>query len=81
MTTLSSLTIEAVEKYYTVDNYQAEEEDEISFKRGVTVEVLQKSLDGWWVVKVDKVVGLAPATFLKKVEHHETDPTQVSQVL
>lgn len=57
-----------MEKYYTVDDYQAEEEDEISFKRGLTVEVLQKSLDGWWVVKVDKVVGLAPATFLKKVE-------------
>lgn len=58
-----------------MDNYQAEEEDEISFKRGATVDVLQKSLDGWWVVKLDKVVGLAPATFLKKVE----DPTQVSQ--
>lgn len=66
-----------MEKYYSVDNYTAEEEDEISFEKGVVVEVLQKSLDGWWVVKLDKVVGLAPATFLKKVENQEMDPTQV----
>jgi len=49
-----------------VDNYEAEEDDEISFKRGTVVEVLQKSLDGWWMVKINKQVGLAPATFLKK---------------
>lgn len=69
---------EDIERYYTVDNYQAEEEDEVSFKRGITVDVLQKSLDGWWVVKIDKLVGLAPATFLKKVEN---DLAQVSNVV
>lgn len=58
-----------------MDDYKAEEEDEISFKRGITLDVLQKSLDGWWVVKMDKVVGLAPATFLKKCI--ENDPAQV----
>ena len=59
-----------------MDDYQAEEDDEISFKRGVTVDVIQKSLDGWWLVKLDSLVGLAPATFLKKVETE--DPVQVS---
>ena len=55
-----------------MDNYEAEEDDEISFKRGTVVEVLQKSLDGWWMVKINKQVGLAPATFLKKeVENPE----------
>ena len=67
-----------VEQYYSVDNYTAEEEDEISFKKGVVVDVLKKSLDGWWVVKLDSVVGLAPATFLKKVECLESgDALQV----
>lgn len=70
--------IEDAEKYYSVDNYTAEEGDEISLKKGVVVDVLQKSLDGWWVVRIDKVVGLAPATFLKKVENRELDATQVS---
>ncbi len=37
----------------------------------MVVEVLQKSLDGWWMIKVDKHVGLAPATFLKKMENPE----------
>ena len=51
-----------------MDDYEAEEEDEVSFKRGIVLDVLQKSLDGWWVVKIEKKIGLAPATFLKKVE-------------
>ena len=54
-----------------MDNYEAEEDDEISFKRGAVVDVLQKSLDGWWMIKVNKQVGLAPATFLKKMENTE----------
>jgi len=61
-----------------VDNYQAEEEDEISFKKGAVMEVLKKSFDGWWVVKLDKVIGLAPATFLKKMENQELDSLPVS---
>lgn len=60
-----------------MDDYQAEEEDEISFKKGITLDVLQKSLDGWWVVKLDKVVGLAPATFLKKLECMESEVIEV----
>ena len=63
-----SFSAENAEKYYSVDDYEAEEEDEVSFKRGVKMDVLQKSLDGWWVVKIEKKIGLAPATFLKKVE-------------
>ena len=72
---------ENIEKYYTVDNYQAEEEDEISFQKGITLDVLQKSLDGWWVVKIDKIVGLAPATFLKKVELLDSDQAQVCMMV
>lgn len=65
--TVSSLD---VEKYTTVEPYSAEEQDELSFAAGLAVDVLQKSLDGWWLVKLvaDGTTGLAPATLLKKAE-------------
>ena len=49
-----------------MDDYEAEEDDEISFPKGTIVDVLQKRLDGWWFVKLDEKTGLAPATFLRK---------------
>jgi hypothetical protein len=62
------------EKYTTVAPYVAEEDDEISFAKETIVEVLQKSLTGWWLISFDNEVGLAPATYLKKVE--ETNQLQ-----
>ena len=64
--TLTLHTRTDIEKYYSVDNYKAEEEDEISFPKGAVVDVLQKRLDGWWFVKHKDRTGLAPATFLRK---------------
>ena len=53
----------------------AEEDDELSFPKGVTVQVLQKSLDGWWLIKHDGKAALAPATFLvKKEKDSENNP-------
>ena len=49
-----------------MDDYNADEVDEISFPRGKVVDVLQKRLDGWWYVKYNDKTGLAPATFLRK---------------
>ena len=57
---------ENVEKYHAVDDYEAEEEDEISFPEGAVVDVLQKRLDGWWLVQYENQTGLAPGTFLRK---------------
>ena len=52
-----------------MDVYEAEEADEVGLRRGEEVEVMQKSIDGWWTVKLASgKVGLAPATFLKKME-------------
>ena len=65
-----------IEKYLTVEKYSAEEEDELSFPKGVTVDVLQKSLDGWWLVKHDGKTALAPATFLMKTEPSENNPVR-----
>lgn len=39
------------QKYVTTQNYTAQEEDEVSLPKGVTVEVVEKALSGWWKVK------------------------------
>ncbi len=51
----------------SLEEYKAEEDDEISFVKGTTVDVLQKRLDGWWLIKLHSRIGLAPATFLQKL--------------
>ena len=56
-----------IEKYQTLAPYTAEEDDEISFPQSAVAEVLQKSLTGWWLIRCDGYVGLAPATYLKKI--------------
>ena len=60
----------------TVDAYLTEEEDELCFPKGETVDVLQKSLDGWWLIRYNSKTGLAPATFLKKVESGDSIPVR-----
>ena len=36
------------EMFITTSIYKAKNDDEISFERGVLIEVFQKGLDGWW---------------------------------
>ncbi|XP_070540859.1 SH3 and PX domain-containing protein 2A-like isoform X2 [Ptychodera flava] len=59
----------AKEKFVTVHNYTAQLEDEMSFDKGVIVEVVKKNLDGWWFVRYQDKEGWVPATYLHKVEH------------
>lgn len=41
----------AEEKYITVQPYSSQGKDEIAFEKGVTVEVIQKNLEGWWFIR------------------------------
>lgn len=41
----------AEEKYVTVQPYTSQGKDEVSFEKGVTVEVIQKNLEGWWFIR------------------------------
>ena len=66
-----SLLLDLIEKYKTIAPYTAEEEDEISFPVSAIVIVVYKSLTGWWMIKCDGNTGLAPATYLKKIEEKE----------
>ncbi|XP_066475838.1 SH3 and PX domain-containing protein 2A isoform X6 [Tiliqua scincoides] len=56
------------EKYVTIQPYTSQGKDEIGFEKGVTVEVIQKNLEGWWYIRYLGKEGWAPASYLKKVK-------------
>ncbi|XP_036393395.1 SH3 and PX domain-containing protein 2A isoform X1 [Megalops cyprinoides] len=56
------------EKYITVQPYASQGKDEIGFEKGVTVEVIQKNLEGWWYIRYQGKEGWAPASYLKKMK-------------
>ncbi|KAI4833156.1 hypothetical protein KUCAC02_016070 [Chaenocephalus aceratus] len=39
------------EKYLTIQPHASQGKDEVSFEKGVTVEVIQKNLEGWWYIR------------------------------
>lgn len=48
---LFPLSVFLEEKYVTVQAYTSQGKDEIGFEKGVTVEVIQKNLEGWWYIR------------------------------
>ncbi|XP_044071322.1 SH3 and PX domain-containing protein 2A-like isoform X2 [Siniperca chuatsi] len=56
------------EKYVTVQPYTSQGKDEITFEKGVIVEVIQKNLEGWWFIRYQDKEGWAPASYLKKLK-------------
>ncbi|XP_056135955.1 SH3 and PX domain-containing protein 2A [Lampris incognitus] len=56
------------EKYVTIQPYSSQGKDEVSFEKGVTVEVIQKNLEGWWYIRYLGQEGWAPASYLKKMK-------------
>ncbi|XP_018408869.1 PREDICTED: neutrophil cytosol factor 1 isoform X1 [Nanorana parkeri] len=56
----------AGELHIATKDYSGELQDELDIKKGETVEVIHKLLDGWWVVRRGSVTGYFPATYLKK---------------
>ncbi|XP_043945054.1 NADPH oxidase organizer 1 [Protopterus annectens] len=51
--------------YYAVRGYEAKESDEVSLNIGAVVEALQKSDDGWWLIRYNGKVGYAPSMYLQ----------------
>lgn len=35
----------------TIQPYTSQGKDEVTFEKGVTVEVIQKNLEGWWFIR------------------------------
>ncbi|KAJ8413673.1 hypothetical protein AAFF_G00081800 [Aldrovandia affinis] len=51
--------------YCAVRNYTSKKEDEVSVHIGSVVEVLQKSDDGWWLIRIQGKAGYVPSMYLK----------------
>nr|XP_046159891.1 SH3 and PX domain-containing protein 2B-like isoform X3 [Oncorhynchus gorbuscha] len=63
-----SLPGEEEEKYTVIYPYAARDQDEIDLESGMTVEVMQKNLEGWWKIRYQGQEGWAPASYLKKAD-------------
>ncbi|KAJ8276211.1 hypothetical protein COCON_G00079630 [Conger conger] len=63
-----SLPAEEEEKYTVIYPYTARDKDEINLVKGVTVEVIQRNLEGWWKIRYQGQEGWAPASYLKKTD-------------
>ncbi|KAF3846424.1 hypothetical protein F7725_003502 [Dissostichus mawsoni] len=55
--------------YNAVKNYKATKDDEITVAIGAVVEVLQKSDNGWWLVRYNGKAGYIPIMYLKPYKH------------
>ncbi|KAL0994757.1 hypothetical protein UPYG_G00126790 [Umbra pygmaea] len=56
------------ERYTVIYPYAARDQDEIDLESGMTVEVIQKNLEGWWKIRYLGQEGWAPASYLKKAD-------------
>ena len=43
----------AGQPYITLEAYEADLDDEISFPKDVIVEAIHKHLDGWWIIRCE----------------------------
>ena len=64
----------AKERYKTVADFTADDQEGISFSAGEIAEALEKNENGWWYIKIGRNEGWAPSTYLNKVE--QTSSTQ-----
>ena len=63
-------------KHYVVNaDYKADNPDELSLKKDQKVEVIFKSYDGWWRVKIGEATGIVPSLYLTESEHKQRKET------
>lgn len=60
------------EIYVSIKRYQATAADELSFDADVMLKVVEKTLDGWWLVRYQGEEGWAPAMHLKRVNSDDS---------
>jgi hypothetical protein len=62
-----------VEKYIASRDYKSRKPDELEFKKGDCLEILEKNFNGWWKARLnDQRQGIVPAVYLRKF--HAADP-------
>ena len=63
-------------KYYIANaGYISNNSDELTLKKGQTVQVVFKSYDGWWRVKCGEDTGIVPSLYLTESEHQQRKDT------
>ncbi|GFR77563.1 SH3 and PX domain-containing protein 2B [Elysia marginata] len=54
------------ENFICIEKFEGASADEVSLEKGAVVQVLQKNMDGWWLVRYQGREAYAPGTYLKK---------------
>lgn len=54
--------------------YQAQQEDELSFVKGVVINVINKDDPDWWQGEVDGSVGLFPSNYIVPINDIVEEP-------
>ncbi|XP_008309143.1 proline-serine-threonine phosphatase-interacting protein 1-like [Cynoglossus semilaevis] len=64
-TSLATFTADE-ERYLVLYDFWGREDDELSVRKGETVQVLERGDDGWWSVEKNGQVGMVPGNYLGK---------------
>lgn len=69
--------IVAGKKAKAVADYSAQDQDELTLKRGDIVHVLGKAkFDGWWIGKLRNKIGVLSSNFVVLIDEQEAVETQ-----
>lgn len=60
------------ENFICIERFEGASSDEVSLEKGAVVQVLQKNMDGWWLVRYQGREAYAPGTYLKKATSGQT---------
>lgn len=63
-------------KYVTGEDFDSPDDDGMSFKKGMLVEVIEKDEadDGWWYVSIEGNTGWVPSTYLDELKPGVNEP-------
>ncbi|CAI9583899.1 unnamed protein product, partial [Staurois parvus] len=66
-------------EFITLGDFKAQQKDDLTFKKGEVLQILDKKPDGWWVAQNSKgFKGLVPKTYLQVYsgDNHSPDPNE-----
>ncbi|XP_053327508.1 NADPH oxidase organizer 1-like [Spea bombifrons] len=65
--------------YYASKGYEAMSSDELTISIGVIVEVMEKSINGWWLVRYNGRTGYVPSMYLKPYNTYQQLQSMITQ--
>ncbi|KAM4771914.1 nephrocystin-1 [Rhinophrynus dorsalis] len=64
-----------IRDFITLGDFQAQQKDDLTFKKGQVLHILDKKVDGWWVAQDSKGnKGLVPKTYLQVYKNGDPSP-------